>query len=156
MALGILPCRSNEQSTGALVVPVNPFRPTLESLAANNEPVANALQPWRRGSTTNDDPFASIRMHRSVPVANRTTPPAAPRVPVLTYRGYFQRPDGKFAALFSDSTTQSAAFHLPGEEFHGLALLASGTTRARVRLPGGEERDLAIGEFVQLPAEAQP
>lgn len=152
MTLGLLTCLSNELDVGAQIVSINPFRPTLESLAANREPMSNVLQRVRvtRGGT-NDDPFATLRTHRSVPVKK-----VAPQIPVLTYLGYFQRPDGKTAALFRDSTSQTTTFHLSGDIFHGIALLVTGTTRARVRLPDGQERDLAIGDSFELPAEAQP
>jgi hypothetical protein len=156
MALGILACLSN-QLTDAQVVPVSPFRPTLESLAANRESITNVLQPRRRRSEDGTgDPFAGLRPNRNVPTTPPPAAPAAPRIPKLTYRGFFTRPDGKTAALFNDSTTDAATFHLPGEEFHGVALLVTGPTRARVRLPGGQERDLVIGESIELPAEAQP
>jgi hypothetical protein len=154
MALGILNCLSNELAVGTRVVPINPFRPTLESLAASHEPMTNIFVRTRTRGGTND-PFAAIRGQRNVPTAN-TAEPAAPRIPKLTYLGYFQRPDGKTAALFRDSTTPTPVFHLPGDEFHGVALLTSGGTKLRVRLPGGQERDLAVGESFELPAEAQP
>lgn len=164
--LGILACISNESNAAAWVLPVNPFRPTLESLAANNEPISNILRVARlpNRAVTNDDPFAAMRGTRNVPVGtgSRNVRPAAgapasvPVAPVLTYRGYFQRPDGKFAALFHDSAAQTASFYVPGDEFNGVALLATGITHARVRLPGGQERDLAIGDRVQLAPEAKP
>ena len=141
--LGVLAVVSNQFAAEALVVPVNPFRPAIEDLIARPATAAVAAvaiptnrvrRPW----------FTRVQAATS-----------APAIPTLTYKGYFQRPDGTFAAHFHDSSANGARFLAPGGSLHEMALVSADTRAARVRLPDGSERDLAIGDAVTLPGGRQ-
>jgi hypothetical protein len=161
MSIGIISLMEKNAENADLVFPMNPFRPTLESLAANKQTVIAALKrPWNQHRNATNDPFAQVRAHRNVPGAGNTSggQPQQPtmQVPVLSYRGFFQRPDGKFAALFNDSSKRSTAFYLPGATIHGVTLVSSTAEKAVLRLPDGTEQELVVGGKIELTAEAQP
>ena len=149
--LGVLAFVSNQLAADTLTVPVNPFRPALDALFAGSQAPASAFEPPLAGDTNTAhrllrNPWAGLR-----PTAGQQ--PAKPVIPTLTYRGYFQRPDGRYAALFHDSAAGASRFYGTGAVFRGVALLAAGTSNACVRLPDGDQRDMGIGDTVTLPEE---
>jgi|GEM_PF-3487870 len=152
-------------------IPVNPFRPTLESLAANPAALAALTSiGWRRttGTPTNavdPNPFAHVRVIRTsadntgatgaTGAAGAIRAASAPQVviPRLTYKGFFKRPDGQTAALFHDSAANTSAFKLPGDALRDATLVSADIRHARLLLASGEEVTLAINEAVELPPE---
>jgi len=146
-------------------IPVNPFRPTLESLAANPAALATLTSlGWRRptGAPTNtidSNPFSHVRVRlSSKDPAGATGTTGAARVPKvviprLTYKGFFKRPDGQTAALFHDSVANVSAFKLPGDALRDATLVSADIRHARLLLASGEEVTLAINEAVELPPE---
>ncbi len=138
-------------------IPLNPFRPTLESLATNPVAVATMnLHGWSKSNKGNPppggnvkDPFAHLRGDRNVP---GKTPPAAgqPVTPRLTYKGFFKRPDGQTAALFHDSATQTALFIVPGGAIRDATLLEADIRHAKLRLADGAEVSLALNTSIDL------
>lgn len=139
--LAVMNYVSNQLSGESLVLPVCPFRPDIQPVRAPNG--------TGFGMPTNV-------LHRIVRVRTNRPPAAAatgPVVPVLTFRGYFQRPDGMLAALFNDSAANSSSFYTNNAVFRGVTLLESGPTGTKVRMPDGEVRALAIGEAITLKPE---
>jgi ribosomal protein L2 len=64
-----------------------------------------------------------------------------------------QRPDGRYAVLLRDITaTSRAAFVAVGESGMDVDVLEADTRLVRLRLPGGEVRELAPGATVQIGA----
>lgn len=138
--IGVLGFVSNQLSPDALVVPVNPFRPSIEYMLTPTGMVfavsTNRLP--RRGTNL----WARVRPPRD----------AAPVIPMLTFRGYFQRPDGTSAALFHDSVDDSSKFFSISNDLRGASLIGVNIRSAKVRKPDGQTVDLAIGESFTLPA----
>ncbi len=139
-------------------IPLNPFRPTLESLASNPVAIATmGLRGWGKVRGKGDTPpengakdhFAHLRGDRNVP--GKTPPPAGqPVTPRLTYKGFFKRPDGQTAALFHDSATQTSLFIVPGGAIRDATLLEADIRHAKLRLADGEEVALDLNASVDL------
>jgi hypothetical protein len=156
--LGLIAFATN-QLAAVHELPVNPFRPTLESLAANPATLAAIGKgEWPPSLPTNKPPKipgtnALVRVR--LPPTNVTGAVIAPPVirPRLTYTGFFKRPDGRTAALFHDSAANAAVFKLPGDALRGATLVDANIRHAKLLLPNGEEVILAINEAVDLPPE---
>lgn len=146
--LGVLEFVTNQLSADAATAPVCPFRPDIDTMFAH-QAGGTAASGMTNQHRVHGDPFAKLRPHHA-------DTPAAPAIPVLAYRGYFQRPDGTYAALFHDSVDDSSKFFTPGTDavLRGVSLLAADRHAAKVRLPSGETKDLAIGDTITLPAVA--
>ena len=129
-------------SAEALVVPVNPFRPGIENMGF--------VYTGSRSGTTNRIRSGSSRTSASS--GTRAPPESAPGIPTLTFRGYFQRPDGTIAALFYDSIENASRFFTPGSSIREATLLSADARVAKVQLPDGQAVDLAMGGSFTLPA----
>lgn len=178
--LGILPYVTNQLSPDTLVIPVNPFLPTFEALVLAGLGGKEDARPltreewrdrqrqrderrreeerrhgpggWGRpggggqggqgGGGGGDDDWGDPR----APKAN----PAQP-TPRLTYCGFMQRPDGRFAPLFHDSSDKSNHFAAPGGVIHGVKILSADKNGASVQSSDGAMRDLKLGDGVDLP-----
>jgi hypothetical protein len=138
--VGLLGMISNQMSADALVVPVNPFRPSLENMAALYAPTPSTAGVVRVRTFTNH--FGRFRPPKA----------AQPVIPTLTFRGYFQRPDGTPAALFHDSVDDASRFVTPGGEIRGVTLVAADMRSAKVKKPDGQVATMAIGDSFTLPA----
>ena len=140
-------------------IPINPFRPTLESLAANPATLAAIGKgEWPPSLPTNKPPkipgtnaFATVRP----PPTNVTGAVIAPAVvtPRLTFTGFFKRPDGRTLAQFHDSVSNDSVFTRPGDALRGATLVEADIRHATLLLPSGKEVILAINESVDLPPE---
>ena len=140
--IGVLGIVSNQMSAEALVVPVNPFRPSIENMGASG----------RTGSTTN---LAHVHpTTTNLFVGLRPAAPAGnnPAIPTLTFRGYIQRPDGTAAALFYDSVDGASHFSTPGSKIREASLVSVDIHTAKVQKPDGQTVALAIGDSFTLPA----
>ncbi len=139
-AIGVLDVVSNQMSANALIVPVNPFRPSIENMGATRY----------TGSTTNQGRFWTTKNSSSKSVR----PPAddAPRIPTLTFQGYFQRPDGTSAALFRDSVENASRFFTPNSKIRDATLLTADMHIAKIQKPDGQTVELKIGDSVTLSA----
>jgi hypothetical protein len=156
--LGLIAFASN-QLAAVHEIPVNPFRPTLASIAANPATLAAISRgDWKNPLPTNRPPrlpptniFAKVRP----PSTNATVVIGPPPVvtPRLTYTGFFKRPDGRTAALFHDSVAKTSVFKLPGDALRGATLVEADIHHARLILPSGQEVTLAINDAVDLPPE---
>ena len=156
--LGLIAFASN-QLAAVHEIPVNPFRPTLESLAANPATLAAIGKgEWPPSLPTNKPPkipgtnaFATVRP----PPTNVTGAVIAPAVvtPRLTFTGFFKRPDGRTLAQFHDSVSNDSVFTRPGDALRGATLVEADIRHATLLLPSGKEVILAINESVDLPPE---
>jgi len=162
--IGTLDFVSNQLSSETLTVPVDPFRPTIEAIFTNETERAaflkalKAAQNAAAGVSTNtagkkEDPFAHLRKKDAVP-GGPTTPDGKPLiVPKLTFLGFFERPDGKRAAMFYDSAENTTVFYDSGKQVHGVDVLDANVHEAQIKFPDGTTRTLPIGSSVELAAE---
>ncbi len=162
--LGTLNFVSNQLSAETLTLPVDPFRPTIEAIFTNETERAAFLKALKAaqnaaagvaGTSANkkEDPFAHLRKKDTVP-GGLTSPDGKPMVtPKLSFMGFFQRPDGKQAAMFYDSTTKQNVFYDAGKEVHGVNIVSANVREAEIRFADGSSRKLPIGESVELAAE---
>jgi hypothetical protein len=161
--LGLIAFATN-QLAAVHEIPVNPFRPTLESLATNPATLAAfGKGKWIRNPIwTNKPPrlpATNFFPRAHPPSTNATgaavaTPVVTPR---LTYTGFFKRPDGRTLAQFHDSVANAPVFKLPGDVLRGATLVEADIRHAKLLLPSGEEVILARNEAIDLPPEpAQP
>ena len=143
--LGVLEFVTNQLSADVATAPTCPFRPDIDTMLAH-QAAGTLAGMTNRVRRVPFDPFAKLRPPRSAT-------PAAPVIPVLAYRGYFQRPDGEYAALFHDSVDDSSKFFTPGTDavLRGVCLLTADKHAAKVRLPDGAIKELAIGDTITLP-----
>ena len=156
--LGLIAFATN-QLAAVHEIPVNPFRPTLESLASNPATLAAISKgEWPPSLPTNKPPkipgsnaFDRVRP----PSTNATGSVGAPAVvtPRLTFTGFFKRPDGRTLAQFRDSVSNDSVFKLPGDVLRGATLVEADIRHAKLLLPSGKEVILAINESVDLPPE---
>jgi hypothetical protein len=157
--LGLIAFASN-QLAAVHEIPVNPFRPTLESLAANPATLAAISKgEWPPSLPTNKptkilpstNAFARVRP----PSTNATGSVGAPPVitPRLTFTGFFKRPDGRTLAQFRDSVSNDSVFTQPGDALRGATLVEADIRHATLLLPSGKEVILAINESIDLPPE---
>lgn len=138
--IGVLGVVSNQMSADALIVPVNPFRPSIENMGANRF----------IGSVTNRVLARTAKVNRVEGL--RLPSDNAPAIPTLTFRGYFQRPDGTSAALFHDSVDNANRFFTPTSKIREATLLAADIHTAKIQKPDGQTVELKIGDSVTLTA----
>ena len=132
MVIGLV---SNQFAAQALVVPVNPFRPTFEMMIRHPESgdlVSLAAATSRgsggvslaaatsRGSGGVSQPGDPARIRR--PVAGATEEDGPPPVPKYSFGGIMQRPDGRVAAYLKNSLG-GGRFLVKGDEFAGCRVL---------------------------------
>ncbi len=157
---------SNQLASSSLLVPVDPFRPTIEAIftnAAERAAFIAALQRAKEEAAglTKDkdaekkDPFAHLRTKAAVP-GQETGPAGRPMItPELTYMGFFKRPDGTEAAMFYDSVNKTAVFYDEGHKVRGADIVSADLRNAELRMDDGSTRGMKIGDTVQLaPIEA--
>ena len=162
--LGVLGLVSNQFSADALIVPINPFRPTFEAMVSNQADIA--IQDWQAGRTR--DPSSQgrqpglmtrirIRTPR-IPDGNTGTTgtPADPPPPTLTYRGMLQRPDGRIAAYLYDSAAGAGRFVSVGDTLHGVEVIGTRRGDITFKLANGEEQTLTRGDTIKLASGANP
>ena len=157
--LGVIGLVSNQFAPQALVVPVNPFRPTFEMMVRNPESgdleslvtaaaaIAGAGRPEAgRGGR----PPVAAAAHDNRPPRNGRpgggVPPPAPEAgppPISKYAfaGMFQRPDGRVAAYLK-STLGGGRFLVTGDEIAGCQVLEAAADGVMLRLPDGTTRTL--------------
>ena len=166
--IGTLTIVSNQLASESLAIPVDPFRPTIEAIFTNETERAaflkalKAAQAAAAGVTApadgskKEDPFAHLRKKdKNATPGTLTGPDGRPMVvPKLTFLGFFQRPDGKQAAMFHDSVANTTLFYDAGKQaVHGVEILDADVRDASIRFPDGSTRKLAIGGNVELAAE---
>ena len=165
--IGTLAIVSNQLAAEALSLPVDPFRPTIEAIFTNeNERAAfikalKAAQVAAAGGlsgaaagTKKEDPFAHLRQKKEAAPGALVGPDGRPMViPKLSFLGFFQRPDGKQAAMFYDSVAGSTLFYDAGKQVHGVDILSANVREAEIRFPDGATRKLEIGGNVELSPE---
>ena len=170
-SIGTLDFVSNQLAAEALVVPVDPFRPTIEAIFTNETERAAFLKALKSAQNAavglaanaagskKEDPFAHLRKKQTDPNA-LVGPNGQPMViPKISFMGFIQRPDGKQVALFRDSAENTTAFYDAGKQVHGVEVLDANVREAKVRLPDGSVTTLALGKEVELaaePAKMQP
>ncbi|MDD5706848.1 MAG: hypothetical protein PHR35_13070 [Kiritimatiellae bacterium] len=161
--LGAIGFVSNQFSADALVVPVNPFRPTFEAMVSNEASVAmQTLQTGGGAAAGGAGSKRTIRIRRPkdeqpaqppTAAAQPAVPPTPPPV-VLTYRGMLQRPDGTIAVYLHDSRKGGGRFAVIGDKLYGAEVAAVHQSGVTLRLPDGSDRTLGDGDAVTLPGEA--
>ncbi len=162
--LGVLGYVSNQLAAEALIIPVNPFRPTFEAMVRSQldktPPTRPPVAVPEANDTTKPNPFAHLNPNQTRPPRDPRNPnrgerpPVAPAVPALTFRGVFQRPDGRYAALLHDNTIPGNTFVAAGATIHGITVVAADMERIQLQLPGGEIRELPLGGNVTLSGAA--
>lgn len=169
--IGALDFVTNQLTAEALVIPVDPFRPTIEAIFTNETERAAFLKALKAAQASaagiaegtagakKEDPFAHLRKKAAVP-GGLVGPDGKPLViPKLSFMGFFQRPDGKQAALFYDSAENTTVFYDTGKQIHGVDILSANVREAEIRFPDGTTRKLEIGGSVELapePAKVPP
>ena len=162
---GTLDIVSNQLAAETLSIPVDPFRPTIEAIFTNETERAAFLKALKAaqlaaaggveeaGAGKKEDPFAHLRKKEAAPGA-LVGPNGQPMViPKLTFLGFFERPDGTKAAMFSDSVKGTTLFYEAGNQVHGVDVLNADVRSAEIRFPDGSTRKLEIGGSVELAAE---
>jgi len=159
---------SNQLVSTSLIVPVDPFRPTIEAIftnAAERAAFIAALKKAKEEATgvgggkdgKKADPFAHLRKKEKVP-GQEVGPSGRPMItPNLTYTGYFKRPDGTEVAVFHDSVDKTSQFYDQGNKVRGVDIIGADLKNASLRMDDGSTREIKIGDSVQLaPIEAPP
>jgi len=158
---------SNQLSASSLIIPVDPFRPTIEAIftnAAERAAFIAALKKAQDDATgmakdkdaKKTDPFAHLRNKADVPGQN-LGPDGKPMItPVLSYLGFIKRPDGTSAAMFYNSANKTTIFYDKGNDVHGVNIVDADLRNATLRMDDGSIRELKLGENVKLaPEEAK-
>jgi len=162
--LGTLDFVSNQLTSESLAIPVDPFRPTIEAIFTNETERAAFLKALKAAQNAaaglsstagvkKEDPFAHLRKKNAVPGALTGANGLPMVIPKLTFMGFFQRPDGKQAAMFYDSVNDTTVFYDSGKQVHGVDVLDANVHEAKIKFPDGTTRTLPIGGSVELAAE---
>ncbi len=171
--LGILPYVTNQLSADTLVIPVNPFLPTFEALVlaglGGKEDTARPLtrEEWRERQRQRDERQREERHHgqgggwgghnQNQGGGDGWDDPRAPKdpgvqpKPRLTYCGFMQRPDGRFSPYFEHNLVKGGTFAAEGGSAHGVKIISATKESAKVQMPDGSIRELALGQSVELP-----
>jgi hypothetical protein len=149
--IGVLRFVASQLAPQALIIPANPFRPSIEYMHLNLPTgTTNALlmppPPPITNSIISKQPTKTNRV-------TGATNKAPPGTPTYTFRGYFQRPDGTPAALFHSALDNTSRFFLPGSNIQSAILLSADIKTADVQQPDGKIVHLALGEAFTLPTE---
>ena len=177
--LGALTFVSNQLSAETLIIPTDPFRPTLEAIFTNETERAafikalKAAQDAAAGRVAGgagagadgkkEDPFKELRKKNDAAVPAGTLVNAAGQpmvIPLLSFLGFVQRPDGTKAAMFHDSVDNTTVFYESGKQqaIRGVEILDANVRQAEIRLPDGSTRKLDIGgapvELAAVPDKA--
>jgi len=163
--IGTLDFVTNQLTAETLAIPVDPFRPTIEAIFTNETERAAFLKALKAAQAAaagiaegtagakKEDPFAHLRKKAAVP-GGLVGPNGKPMViPKLSFMGFFQRPDGKQAALFYDSAENTTVFYDTGKQIHGVDIMGANVREAEIRFPDGTTRKLEIGGSVELAPE---
>ncbi len=135
------------------IPPVNPFAPSLaiDNIAEiikrreiREEGRGFTWNPRRNNQDPNNPQNPNVTAVSKVPEAAKSAPPT------LTYQGYLTRPDGTPAALIHNSATKSAAFLTAGQTTAKTTVISLTHDTLRLRLPNGEERELAFRESITI------
>ncbi len=165
--LGALIFVSNQLAAETLAIPVDPFRPTIEAIFTNETERAAFLKALRAAQVAaaglgggaaggkKEDPFAHLRQKKAAAPGELVGADGRPMViPKLTFLGFFQRSDGKQAAMFHDSVENTTVFYDAGKHsVHGVEILNADVRGAEIRLPDGSVTSMKIGESKELAAE---
>lgn len=164
--IGTLDFVTNQLTAETLAIPVDPFRPTIEAIFTNEteraaflkalkaaQAAATGIAGANAAGAKKEDPFAHLRKKAAVP-GGLVGPNGKPMViPKLSFMGFFQRPDGKQAALFYDSAENTTVFYDAGKQIHGVDIMGANVREAEIRFPDGTTRKLEIGGSVELAPE---
>ncbi|MDR2849668.1 MAG: hypothetical protein LBW77_03885 [Verrucomicrobiota bacterium] len=162
---GTLAFVSNQLAESTLIIPTDPFRPTLEAIFTNDAQRAafidalKAAQARANGLAPADpngkkvDPFANIREKTKVPDGLVDAKGNPMVVPKLSFLGFVQRPDGTKSAMFHDSVDNTTVFYESGNKIHGVDILDADVREANIRFADGTTRKLEIGGSVDLAPE---
>lgn len=169
---------SNQIADVSVVIPADPFRPTIEAIFTNETERMAFLQALKAAEAASTgfaaentaaekaaaakaaaaalkkkDPFAQLRKKSQIP--GRTIGPNGMVMvkPRIRYEGFIQRPDGTKAAMFYDSSAKTSFFYEPGKKVHGVEIENADVKQAKIKFPDGTSRNLKIGGFVELAAE---
>ena len=160
--LGVIGLVSNQFAAQALVVPVNPFRPTFEAMVRNPESgdleavVAGAAGTPRQAVAAGSpapaegtQPRTGARQPREgrqgrqpVAAASEAGPPPVPK---YAFAGMFQRPDGRVAAYLR-SSLGGGRFLVTGDQIAGCEVLNATADGVMLRLPDGTTRTMVEGD----------
>ena len=161
--LGVIGLVSNQFAAQALVVPVNPFRPTFETMVRNPESgdleaiVAGSTGTVRQATSATERPPAPdwrglLRQNprqRNGRQGSQQAAPAPeagpPPVPKYAFAGMFQRPDGRVAAYLR-STLGGGRFLITGDQIEACQVLNATADGIMLRLPDGTTRTLIQGD----------
>ena len=177
--LGALTFVSNQLAAETLIIPTDPFRPTLEAIFTNETERAAFIKALKAAQAAaaglaaggagaaggaaagagadgkKEDPFAHLRKKPAAAVPDGTLVDAAGRpmvIPKLSFLGFVQRPDGTKAAMFHDSVENTSVFYESGkqQQVRGMEILNADVRQAEIRFPDGSIRKLDIGGSVEL------
>lgn len=159
--LGILEYVEEQARPDTRALPVDLFRPTLDSMVSNlvaailNNPDFVVSQPAAPQDTTKptlrpgeENLFELVQQPSGQWIRRVRQQPA----PELTYNGVFQRTDGRIAAWITERNSRKTQFYAEGDDVYGAKLKTVTTDEITVLMPGGEERTMPRGGSVTLPA----
>jgi len=155
---------SNQLAASSLIIPVDPFRPTMEAIFTNAAARAAFIAALKKAQDDKmggnafsrekkKDPFAHLRDKEHIPGQNSGAKNKLMITPVLTYMGFIKRPDGTAAAMFSDSVAKTTIFYDEGNKVHGVDIVNADLKSTTLRLDDGSIRTLKFGEEVSLTPE---
>ena len=155
LEIGALAFVASQLAGDDITVPVDPFLPLAEELirAGVTPTQARNSQPGGRGGTGT---LAGGGKGGGNAGDGTGAPPGVKMVtPKISFLGFFKRPDGVRAALFSDSSNNSTFFYSPGKTVHGIEILGADMQGAKVRFPDGSEGTIPIRCSVELAPEPE-
>ena len=155
---------SNQLAASSLIIPVDPFRPTLEAIFTNAAARAAFIANLKKAQAdkmgenafsrkTKKDPFAHLRQKEHIPGQDTGTKNKHMITPVLSYLGFIKRPDGTVAAMFSDSVAKTTLFYNEGNKIHGVDIVNADLKSTTLCMDDGSIRTLKLGEKVSLTPE---
>ncbi len=146
--IGVLRFVESQRAGQALIIPGNPFRPSIEDMNMNLATGTTNVPPPPVNDTTNP-PTGKPGQPNKIPGRSGTTSATAGK-PTFTFRGYFQRPDGTSAALFHYAADNTYRFFLPGSNLQSTILLSANIHTAQVQHADGQVVNLGRGDAFTL------
>ncbi len=168
--MGILAYVEEQVRPDSRALPVDLFRPSLDSMVSNlvhailtdpslevptEEPAtpegtSEARKPTLKPGEENL--FEVVQNAKGEWVRQPRPQPA----PQLTYNGVFKRTDERIAAWVTEANSRTTRFYGEGDHLHGATLVRVSTKEIDLLLPDGTVSTLPRGGTLKLPAPATP
>lgn len=162
--LGILEYVDEQVRPDTQALPVDLFRPSLDSMVSNlvnailtdpnlvvpspDTPPSPPDRPTLRPGEENL--FELVQRPNGEWIRRPRQQPA----PKLTYNGVFKRTDDRIAVWVTEANSRTTRFYREGDALFGATVARVGTDAIDIRLPDGTVQTLPRGESLTLPAPA--